>query len=226
MPPPVNRVKRRANRVSIHENHGNRIALTAVILGLLIAASADAQLPASAVAGQLVEVRINSASLKGNLLGDPAEQRVVVYLPPSYATSPAKRFPVVYLLHGYTGTVETWTTNGYQRMNLRVVMDDLTKRGTAKEMIVVVPNGSNRYLGSFYTNSAVNGNWEDYLYRDVVTYIDGTYRTIAKPASRGVAAFDGRLRRDIAGYAASGCFRSSLCVESMLSRSGWRSQRR
>src|SRR5262245_28356159 len=93
----------------------SRIALTAAILGLLIAAPADAQLPASGISGELVDVRINSASLKGNLLGDPAEQRVVVYLPPSYATSPAKRFPVVYLLHGYTGTVESWTTNGYQR---------------------------------------------------------------------------------------------------------------
>ena len=165
----------------------SRIALTAAILGLLIAARTDAQLPASAVSGQLVEVRVNSASLKGNLLGDPADQRVVVYLPPSYATSPAKRFPVFYLLHGYTGTVESWTTNGYQRMNLRVVMDDLINKGTAKAMIVVVPNGSNRYLGSFYTNSSVNGNWEDYIYRDVVSFIDDTYRTITKPASRGIA---------------------------------------
>jgi S-formylglutathione hydrolase len=164
-----------------------RIRMTAAIVGLLLAARADAQLPASSVAGQLVEIRINSSSLKGNLLGDPAEQRVVVYLPPSYATSPAKRFPVIYLLHGYTGTVESWTTNGYQRMNLRVVMDELIKKGTANEMIVVVPNGSNRYLGSFYTNSSVNGNWEDYIYRDVVSFIDDAYRTITKPASRGIA---------------------------------------
>jgi len=66
-------------------------------------------------------------------------------------------------------------------------MDDLISKGAAKEMIVVVPNGSNRYLGSFYTNSSVSGNWEDYIYRDVVSFIDDTYRTITKPASRGIA---------------------------------------
>jgi S-formylglutathione hydrolase len=54
-------------------------------------------------------------------------------------------------------------------------------------MIVVVPNGRNAYLGSFYTNSTVNGNWEDYVYRDVVSYIDGKYRTINKPSARGIA---------------------------------------
>src|SRR5205085_3914749 len=55
------------------------------------------------------------------------------------------------------------------------------------EMIIVVPNGTNAYSGSFYTNSAVTGNWEDYLIRDLTSYIDGKYRTLASAESRGIA---------------------------------------
>jgi S-formylglutathione hydrolase FrmB len=54
-------------------------------------------------------------------------------------------------------------------------------------MIVVAPNGKNAFGGSLYLNSATTGNWEDYIFRDVVAYIDANYRTLARPASRGIA---------------------------------------
>jgi S-formylglutathione hydrolase FrmB len=142
---------------------------------------------AQAPAGKLDDLHIDIPSLKGNLLGDPTDQHVQVYLPPSYSTSTAKRYPVLYLLHGYGGDVENWTTKAYQGMNLVSDMDALIKSGVTPEMIVVVPNGVNSYFGSFYTNSSVNGNWEDYIYKDVVGYVDGHYRTIARAASRGIA---------------------------------------
>ena len=53
-------------------------------------------------------------------------------------------------------------------------------------MIVVAPNGLNRYFGSFYTNSEVTGNWDDYLTRDVVDYVDTHFRTLTSVASRGI----------------------------------------
>lgn len=72
-------------------------------------------------------------------------------------------------------------------MSLQPVMDSLIAKGVAAEMIVVVPNGGNAYFGSFYTNSPVTGNWEDYIYRELVTYVDKNYRTIAQAHSRGIA---------------------------------------
>ena len=54
-------------------------------------------------------------------------------------------------------------------------------------MIVVLPNGANKYRGSFYANSITMGNWEDFIVRDVVGYVDGHYRTLASPAHRGIA---------------------------------------
>jgi S-formylglutathione hydrolase FrmB len=47
--------------------------------------------------------------------------------------------------------------------------------------------GKNAYIGSFYTNSPVTGNWEDFIYRDVVAYVDSNFRTLARPSSRGIA---------------------------------------
>jgi S-formylglutathione hydrolase FrmB len=145
------------------------------------------QATAPAVAGKLVEIKVPAPSLKGNLLGDPAEQSVAVYLPPSYDALPAKRFPTLYLLHGFTGNNKAWTTKGYQGMSLQPLMDEMIKGGKIREMIVVAPNGWNAYRGAFYTNSSVTGNWEDYIYRDLVQNIDANYRTIARPESRGIA---------------------------------------
>jgi len=140
-----------------------------------------------AAAGRLVEVKVSAPALKDNLLGDPAEQTVAVYLPPSYDTAPAKRFPTLYLLHGFTADNKAWTGGGYQGMNLQAVMDEMISSGKIRELIVVLPNGWNAYRGTFYTNSAVTGNWEDYIYRDLVKNIDANYRTIARPESRGIA---------------------------------------
>ena len=147
----------------------------------LAVAVAGGQTPRPAPAGTLEDLQVPAPSLAGNLLGDPVTQRVFVYLPPSYQRESSRRYPSLYLLHGYSDKPETWG------MKLPTEMNVLIAKGVGAEMIVVVPNGRNAYLGSFYTNSTVNGNWEDYVYRDVVRYIDGKYRTINKPSARGIA---------------------------------------
>ncbi len=55
---------------------------------------------AFAAEGKLVYDKVHSPAIEGNLLGDSADRSVIVYLPPSYETSPEQRYPVVYLLHG------------------------------------------------------------------------------------------------------------------------------
>ena len=140
-----------------------------------------------AATSSLEDLKMAAPSLSGNLLGDPATQQVFVYLPPSYKAQAGKRYPTLYLLHGYASGPDDWLKGGYQGLNVQSEMDSLIAKGVAAEMIVVVPNGKNAYLGSFYTNSPVTGNWEDYIYRDLVNYVDAKYRTLAKHASRGIA---------------------------------------
>jgi S-formylglutathione hydrolase len=161
--------------------------VAALVAICLISTSFAQQATKPVAAGRLVEIKVPAPSLKGNLLGDPLEQNVAIYLPPSYDTSPAKRFPTLYLLHGFTGNNRAWIMKGYQGMSLQPFMDDLIKAGVSREMIVVAPNAWNGYKGSFYTNSSVTGNWEDYIYRDLVQHIDANYRTIARTESRGIA---------------------------------------
>jgi S-formylglutathione hydrolase len=50
-----------------------------------------------------------------------------------------------------------------------------------------MPDGSNAFGNSMWTNSVTTGNWEDYIALDLVEYIDKKYRTDARSASRGIA---------------------------------------
>jgi S-formylglutathione hydrolase FrmB len=138
---------------------------------------------AAAQGGEIVRDTVHSVALEKNLYGDSPDRTLAVYLPPSYRSSPDRRYPVVYLLHGFGGTENQWVTN----MPVRAAMDSALKAGTAREMIVVMPNGRNRFNGSFYVNSASAGNWEDFISKDLVAFIDRKYRTIARPEARGLA---------------------------------------
>ena len=168
----------------------SRLALIAICIFCLAATvgtAAAQQAAKPAIAGRLVDIKVAAPSLKGNLLGDPVEQGVVIYLPPSYDVSPAKRFPTLYLLHGFLGNNKVWTMKELPGNSLQPMMDEVIRSGKVQEMIIVAPSAWNKYKGSFYTNSTVTGNWEDYIYRDLVQHIDANYRTIARPESRGIA---------------------------------------
>lgn len=138
--------------------------------------------------GHLVADSVGSAAIAGNRLGDPATRRVTVYLPPGYHRSPRRRFPVLYLLHGFQGTDAAWLRGPqYQELNVRDAMDSLLAAGAVREMIVVMPDARNRIGGSFYTDSPVTGGWETFVAHELVQAVDARYRTIARPESRGIA---------------------------------------
>ena len=86
---------------------------SAVALAIVLSLGALASLPASAqtesekpvtLKGKLERIHVFGHSLEGNLLGETASPDVSIYLPPSYATERNRRYPVVYMLHGYTNT--------------------------------------------------------------------------------------------------------------------------
>jgi enterochelin esterase-like enzyme len=139
-------------------------------------------LPAVAAApqpkGELIQEKIISQALAGNLVGDPSERGYFVYLPPGYADG-NKRYPVVYILHWYTGGAVSF-------LPLRVTLEKLLGNGTAQEMILVFPGASNKFGGSFYRSSPTIGDYETYLARELVGQIDADYRTIPDRDSRGI----------------------------------------
>jgi S-formylglutathione hydrolase FrmB len=139
--------------------------------------------------GKVVRATVHSVALERNVTGESADRRVSVYLPPSYESS-TKRYPVIYLLHGIGDTDETWTSPWVKGAPWQSVPDVLN-RGIAEkrfgEMIVVMPDARTNWGGSFYTNSTATGNWEDFIAKDLVSYIDSKYRTLARPEGRGIA---------------------------------------
>lgn len=136
--------------------------------------------------GKIFEKSIPAPSLRGNLVGEPVEQPIVVYLPPGYA-SDGERYPVVYFLPGYATGVEALLNGTFQGFALPVVMDSLIAQGAIEKMIVVVVSGRSVLGGSFFVNSPVTGNWENFLVRDVVRYVDEEYKTLPFRETRGIA---------------------------------------
>jgi S-formylglutathione hydrolase len=155
---------------------------------LLLLASVAGASPVLSQSGGVTHVdTIDAPSLRGNLIGDSARKPITVYLPPSYSRTRTKRYPVVYLLHGFSASHRAFMGGVYSNMNTRLSMDSLIHAGLSKEMIVVTPNADNPFDGGFYRNSPVTGNWEDYIYKDVVSFIDRRYRTIRNRSARGIA---------------------------------------
>jgi S-formylglutathione hydrolase len=131
-------------------------------------------------------IQVHGKSLEGNLEGDSPDRDVAVYLPPSYTSQANRRYPVVYLLHGFTDDVDHWWGVKQHFVNVPAVVDKSLAAG-AKELIVVMPNAFTRYQGSMYSNSATTGDWETYVAQELVAYIDAHYRTIPEAAGRGLA---------------------------------------
>jgi len=137
--------------------------------------------------GRLRSYEVPSRALAANLLGSRGVGQIEVYLPRSYDGNRTRRYPVLYLLHGIEGSSADWTKPGYQGMTIQSLMDSLTAARAVQEMIVVVPTANNPYAGSYYSNSPVIGNWEDYISRELVAWVDSAFRTVRAPAGRGIA---------------------------------------
>ena len=161
------------------------ILALAMTMGSAMAAPVPLNVPppvANAAPVSVERIKVHGTSLEGNLEGDAVDRDVIVYLPPDYAANPAKRYPVVYALHGYSISAEKWTGE----IKTPQTIEGAFALGTPG-MIVVLANAQTLHNGSMYSNSATTGNWEGFIAHDLVAYIDSHYRTIPDRASRGLA---------------------------------------
>ena len=80
-----------------------------------------------------------------------------LYLPPSYSSSPAKKYPVLYFLHGLYENETRWSTRGEWAT---IMLDRMIAEGKIGEFIVAIPFGGI----SFYTNTRDGSEkWEDMI---------------------------------------------------------------
>jgi S-formylglutathione hydrolase FrmB len=118
-------------------------------------------------------------SLFSNSLGKYKKLRV--YLPPDYNQNGTLRYRTIYLLHGATGSYDYYSS-------FYTTFDSLIANHIIQPSIIIMPDGSEEpYAGSFYTNSALYGKYEDYIYIDLITYADANYKTLATRNDRAIA---------------------------------------
>jgi enterochelin esterase-like enzyme len=130
---------------------------------------------------KMEHIKVHGAALEGNLEGDAVDREVIVCLPPSYASEPARRYPVVYALHGYSIGAEQWT----HEIHVPQTVEGAFAEG-AHEVIVVLPDAKTIHNGSMYSSSVTTGDFENFVAHDVVSYIDSHYRTVPDRNSRGL----------------------------------------
>ncbi len=175
----------------------NVLVAVAIALGLTLMAPAQVktEVPPIEPAAKPVTVeriKVHGASLEGNLEGEAVDRDVLVFLPPGYARDRSRRYPVVYALHGYSIGAEQWS----KEIHVPQTIEGAFAKG-AQETIVVLPDSKTVYNGSMYSSSATTGDFENYVARDLVAYMDSHYRTIAKRTSRGLVG------HSMGGYGAS-----------------------
>jgi enterochelin esterase family protein len=139
---------------------------------------------------------IDSALLADNPLGDAARREVGVVLPPSYQAQPARRFPVVYLLAGYSGVGLALCNRGGWSEPIDRRLERLVAAGRAREAILVLPDCFTRYGGSQYVDSPAIGRYRSHLTEELIPFIDRHLRTIPTRDGRAVAG------RSSGGYGA------------------------
>lgn len=137
-------------------------------------------------------IQVHSEAIEGNLEGESADRDVIVFLPPSYNTNKHRRYPVVYALHGFSIGAEQWT----HEIHVPQTIEGAFAQGS-KEMIVVLPDSKTAYGGSMYSSSVTTGDFEKFIARDLVAYVDAHYRTIPDRSSRGLVG------HSMGGYGAS-----------------------
>ena len=146
--------------------------------------------------------RVAADSFWSQALG--IRKQFVVYLPPSYETNTARRYPVAYYLHGMWGDEWNWVRSG----GIDRTLDSLTARGLP-EMIVVMPDGDDGWYTT-WNNLGNNADcrrgkppdrqtesvdaycvpwpkYDDYIARDLVARVDSSYRTIQSRDGRAIA---------------------------------------
>jgi S-formylglutathione hydrolase FrmB len=154
-------------------------------------------------------ITIRGKALEGNLEGNAVDRTVLVFLPPGYARERTRRYPVVYALHGYSIGAEQWA----QEIHVPQTIEGAFARG-ARELMVVLPDSKTLHNGSMYSSSVTTGDFEAFIARDVVSYVDAHYRTIPNRNSWGLVG------HSMGGYGASHiarrCVRQPLHHESVL----------
>lgn len=116
----------------------------------------------------------------------------VVYTPPGYNPSAWKKYPALYLLHGYSDDATAWSTVGCAN----IILDNLIARGQAKPMVVVMPLGYgdmnvvSHDRGALSSRGLMQGSMDKFtatLLKEVIPQVEKAYRVSGDRQNRAIA---------------------------------------
>jgi len=132
---------------------------------------------------RLVDREIDSKCFAGNKIGTDPLRKLVIYLPSEYDAKPAERYPVIYFLaNPMDGTYRSL----FDRNGAQALFDKAIASGVIHNFILVSVDMKTSLGSSWYVNSPVTGNWEDFMIQELVPYVDANFRTLANRNSRGI----------------------------------------
>lgn len=137
--------------------------------------------------GRLILDSFESQVLKNNPLKDPHLRKLAIYLPPGYDDNSNKKYPVLFLLSGFTGA-------GFMMLNREAFSEAIDEKlnrlinsGQIKPMIVVMPDCFTYYGGSQYLDSTALGQYETHLIKELVPHLKNKFRVETDKASWSIA---------------------------------------
>jgi len=167
-----------------------------------------------------ISEKIHSKSLEGNPLNSPVDRQFMIYLPPGYYESEGKRYPVIYLLHGYAQDIHDLMVGSKKYIKksssflFRLIawkvfkkrpkyenFDRMIINQEIKPFILVQPecslkipdmhggikgNGLPVMKGAFYLNSPYTGNYSDFIFDELINFVDKNYSTIPDKEHRAL----------------------------------------
>lgn len=126
--------------------------------------------------GNVVQVLFPSKSTN-------TSRRAFVYIPPGYDMDPKKRYPVLYLQHGWGEDETAWSNQGHANL----IMDNLIAEGRIKPFIIVMTYGITNQLRFGHMKEFKIDTFQTVLTEELVPYIDAHFRTLANRENRAMA---------------------------------------
>jgi len=132
--------------------------------------------PIALAGGSLIEFK----SFDSRALG--VAEHYSVMLPPSYARSPSRSYPVVYFLHGLNNDETSWTVERYGSIQDKI--EQMMLSGRIPEFVMVHPRGDSSFYCNYLDGSR---RYEDLVSQELVSYMEGNYRAAKGRENRAIA---------------------------------------
>jgi S-formylglutathione hydrolase FrmB len=137
------------------------------------------------LAGNLIIETIDSRLLSDNPLGDSAQRKIPVYLPPGYHKK-TKVYPSVYILSGLFGSSAGWLSFRAFDENLVQLVDRNIRSGNLPPFVMIFPDCSTKFGGSQYLDSPGTGLYMSHLCSELIPYMQSHYNLGQDRNSRAV----------------------------------------